>query len=89
MTPGLLPQAISWGLALATILLAILLGARVARRLNWSGLASGSRGAAPALLGSLALDTRRRLHLVDVQGRAALVLTGGGSDVIVCLPPLP
>jgi hypothetical protein len=39
------------------------------------------------LRGTLRLDSRRRLHLVEIGGRQALVLTGGVSDVIVCLPP--
>lgn len=37
---------------------------------------------------SLALDQRRRLHLVSCDGQALLLLTGGGQDVVVgWLPP--
>jgi flagellar protein FliO/FliZ len=42
-----------------------------------------------ALVQSLALDPRRRLHLVACDGRQLLVLTGGGQDVVVgWLPPV-
>jgi len=46
-----------------------------------------SAGAGMALRGTLRLDARRRLHLVDVAGQKALVLTGGATDVIVHLSP--
>jgi flagellar protein FliO/FliZ len=37
---------------------------------------------------SLALDQRRRLHLVTCDGRQVLLLTGGAQDVVVgWLPP--
>ena len=37
---------------------------------------------------SLALDQRRRLHLVACDGRQVLLLTGGAQDVVVgWLPP--
>lgn len=32
---------------------------------------------------SLALDSRRRLHLVACDGRQVLLLTGGAQDVVV------
>jgi flagellar protein FliO/FliZ len=32
---------------------------------------------------TIALDSRRRLHLVRCGGRQVLLLTGGGSDTVV------
>ena len=44
--------------------------------------------AAAALAAVLALDGRRRLHRVACNGREVLLLTGGGTDVVVgWLPP--
>jgi hypothetical protein len=79
--PPILPAVAS----LAAVILLILLVARGARLLP----ALQQQGGAPGLLtlrGSLALDTRRRLHLVEADGRLALVLTGGTSDVVIGLP---
>ena len=36
-----------------------------------------------AAVQSLALDSRRRLHLVACDGRQVLLLTGGAQDVVV------
>ena len=32
---------------------------------------------------SIALDARRRLHLIEHDGRAVLLLTGGNTDLVV------
>jgi flagellar biogenesis protein FliO len=75
--------------SLAAILLLILLAARLVRLLQprLPALRGGAPGAgALALRGSLALDARRRLHVVDIGGQQALVLTGGTTDVVVGLP---
>jgi len=34
----------------------------------------------------IALDSRRRLYLIECQGRRVLLLTGGGQDVVVGWP---
>ncbi len=85
------PQLLVSGLALAAVLLLILLFSWLARRIPALAMPTmrlkvGS-GAALTLRGALALDTRRRLYLVEVEGRHALVLTGGATEAIVCLPP--
>lgn len=36
-----------------------------------------------ALVQSLALDPRRRVHLLRCDGRCVLVMTGGGQDVVL------
>ncbi|MBN8891274.1 MAG: flagellar biosynthetic protein FliO, partial [Rhodospirillales bacterium] len=41
-----------------------------------------------AVARTLALDPRRRLHLVRCEGRQVLLLTGGAQDIVVgWLPP--
>ncbi len=43
---------------------------------------------APLLVaGRLGLDNRRRLYLIEAGSGQVLVLTGGGSDVMLPLPP--
>jgi flagellar biogenesis protein FliO len=71
------------GAALAVVLALILLAARLARR---HGVARAALDpAALRLRATLALDARRRLHLVDIAGGAALILTGGDHDQVVLL----
>ncbi len=82
-----LPQGLWSVLALGAVLLLILGLSWLARQFPAWRNTAGANAAAPVLLGSLALDTRRRLHLVEVQGARALVLTGGVTDILVCLPP--
>jgi hypothetical protein len=72
-------------LALGAVLGVILLLSRLARSIPGLLPARSALGRAPVLCGSLALDSRRRLHLVEIEGRQALVLTGGATDVVVCL----
>jgi flagellar biosynthetic protein FliP len=68
--------------ALAAVLALIWLGRRMAPRLlRLSGVPPGGDGL--ALEQSLALDARRRLHLVRCAGRRVLLLTGGTQDVVV------
>ena len=80
------PQSLWAVFSLGAVLLLILGLSWLARRLPaWQPHGTAS-AATPVLLGSLALDARRRLHLVEVQGARALVLTGGVTDILVCLP---
>ncbi len=37
-------------------------------------------------VGSFALDPRRRLHLIEIDGQRALVLTGGANDFLIAWP---
>jgi flagellar protein FliO/FliZ len=46
-------------------------------------LPSQATGTRIRVLQVLALDTRRRLHLVRCDGRDVLLLTGGTSDLVV------
>lgn len=67
--------------ALAAVLGLVLLLARLLRR---SGLVpAAGRARRLASEDTLALDGRRRLHLVRCEGRQVLLLTGGASDVVV------
>lgn len=67
--------------ALAVVLGLIWLTGRMARI---GGFARRPiNGGSLAVEDVLALDTRRRLHLVKCDGRRVLLLTGGAQDVVV------
>ena len=73
---------------LATLALAAVLGLIVlaARALRGSGLllrAGAGNNGRLGLIQVLALDPRRRLHLVRCDGRQVLLLTGGAQDLVV------
>jgi hypothetical protein len=80
-----LAQAAGAAGALAVVVLLVLLAGRGARLLPVVKRAEGQ--ASIRLRGTLALDARRRLHLVEADGRQALVLTGGGQDVLIAWNP--
>jgi flagellar biogenesis protein FliO len=86
LSPGVLPDGLVALVSLGAVLLLILGLSWLAKQVPRWNVAAPANVAAPVLLGSLALDARRRLHLVEVQGARALVLTGGVTDIIVCLP---
>lgn len=67
--------------ALAAVLALVACVGRVARAGGWARSRAVSRQL--VLRDTLALDPRRRLHLVECDGERILVLTGGGSDVLV------
>lgn len=67
--------------ALAVVLGLIWLMARGARLAGLGAQRVGGRSL--RVVDSLALDPRRRLHLVACDQRRVLLLTGGGSDVVV------
>ena len=73
-------------LFLAFFALAVVLGliwlAQLLARGRLAGLLPKGGGRL-ATVQSLALDSRRRLHLVACDGRQVLLLTGGGQDVVV------
>ena len=82
MLPGL-PTLFTALAALAGVLGLILLATQAAR---FTGLATRTTREAKGLLAVrdvMALDARRRLHLVRCDGRTALLLTGGPQDVMV------
>jgi len=67
--------------SLAAVLGLVLLAGRIVRR---TGLASRlNAGGRISVVQAIALDQRRRLHLVRCDGRKVLLLTGGGQDVVV------
>jgi flagellar protein FliO/FliZ len=79
-------------LSLLVVLALILVIGRVARA-GFPGLAPRATGTGRiALVQVLALDPRRRLHLVRCDGRHVLLLTGGSEDLVVGWldpPPAP
>jgi flagellar biogenesis protein FliO len=79
--PELLLQAVA---SLAAVLALILLAGWAARR---RGLAPGTNPQALRLAATLALDTNRRLHLVQTEAGPVLVLTGGSADRLLPWPP--
>lgn len=66
--------------ALVAVLVLILLSGRAARTVLARRPQASRR---LALLETLALDPRRRLMLVACDGREALLLTGGPTDLVV------
>jgi flagellar protein FliO/FliZ len=67
--------------ALVAVLALIWLAGRAAR---FGGLARRpATGRSLVVQDVIALDVRRRLHLVQCDGRRVLLLTGGGQDVVV------
>ena len=67
-------------LCLGIVLGLVLLAGRAARATGWAPRVAG--GGRMSLVQSLALDPRRRLHLVRCDGRHVVLLTGGGNDVV-------
>jgi flagellar biogenesis protein FliO len=74
------------GASLAAVLALVLLAARIVRL---RGLAPGTDAHALHLAATLALDTRRRLHLVHTDDGDLLVLTGGANDNMLPWPKRP
>ncbi len=78
--------------SLALVLGLIWLAGHAIRR-GWIRLPGGgprmSGGPAPplAIVQTLAIDTRRRLHLVRCEGGHVLLLTGGTHDALLGWPP--
>jgi flagellar protein FliO/FliZ len=78
ITPFSLLSAVA---ALIAVLVLIWLAGRVAR---FGGMARRpTTGRSLVVQDVIALDVRRRLHLVQCDGRRVLLLTGGGQDVVV------
>ena len=74
--------------ALAAVLLLILGAARLARFTRWAN--PPGRGAGRMRVQEvLALDARRRLLLVECEGRQLLLLTGAQDQVVGWLPGAP
>ena len=71
------------GALIAMVALLLLLG----RAARLTGLAPRGSGQRLRIEESLALDARRRITLVRIDGRAMVLLTGGGADI--CLGWVP
>jgi hypothetical protein len=90
MQASALVPGLNWlgnGAALMSVIALVFLAGAAARRGGVARTAPDAGGL--RLRARLALDARRRLHLVDTPGGAVLVLTGGGQDRILALPPEP
>ncbi len=83
MSPSAAAQAVA---ALCVVIALVMLAGLLARR-AWPGARPPPGPNALRLRASLAVDGRRRLHLIEAPGAAVLVLTGGASDVLLALPP--
>ena len=77
----------AWIEAAASLLLVVglILGAGRLARLRGGGRAAANAHLAP--VASLTIDARRRLHLVECDGRRVLLLTGGGDAMLLLDPP--
>jgi len=71
------------GASLVAVLALVMLAGR-AMRLR--GAAPGADPHALRLTASVALDSRRRLHMVQAPGGAVLLLTGGANDQMLPWP---
>ncbi|MCW3475102.1 flagellar biosynthetic protein FliO [Limobrevibacterium gyesilva] len=69
--------------ALAVVLGLVVLAGRAARIGGLAPRLGAGAGGRMALVQALALDPRRRLHLVRCDQRHVLLLTGGNQDVVV------
>lgn len=72
------------GLSLLLVVALILAAGKLAR---WRGVQRAVAGARLAPVATLAIDARRRLHLVECDGRRVLLLTGGGDAMLPLDPP--
>ncbi len=67
--------------ALAVVAGLILAASKLARA---AGLSRGPPGARRiSVTETVSLDVKRRLHLVEVDGRTVMLLTGSGSEIVV------
>jgi hypothetical protein len=81
----------TWHAAVSTLFplgfVLLLIGAVcLACRVVWPAMRAASPQPDMAIRCCLVLDSRRRRRLVDIRGVPALVLTGGGSDVVIPWP---
>jgi flagellar protein FliO/FliZ len=70
-------------LGLGVVLGLVVLSGRAARAMGLPRRLGHSGGGRLAAVQALALDSRRRLHLLRCDDRHFLVLTGGGQDVFI------
>jgi flagellar protein FliO/FliZ len=76
--------------AVAALAVVLVLVWAAARALRFSGLAPHrTDGRILTVRDTVALDSRRRLHVVRCGARDVVLLTGGGQDVVVGWMPDP
>ena len=78
---GAAESLLSAGAALAVVLLLIVAAGRLIRIGSSTPRAKGGR--AFLVQETVALDPRRRLHLIHCGSRRVLLLTGGAQDLVV------
>ena len=76
------------GAALGMVLALVALAGLAARRFRGAGGAS-LQDDALRVRATLALDAKRRVHLLQTPAGPVLILTGGGPDCLVVLPQVP
>ena len=81
---GLTWQALQAAAALASVVALVLLAGLVARR-HGPGASRELNQSSLRLRATLALDSRRRLHLVETPSGPILALTGGTLDALITL----
>jgi flagellar protein FliO/FliZ len=81
----MLAGSISTSVAALVAVLAIMGLAHHAVRRGWIRLpnAPGRAGQKLAVIETLALDSRRRVHLIRCDGRHVAILTGGHGDLVL------
>lgn len=67
--------------ALAAVAVLILAASKLARLAGLARVTPSGRRL--ALKETISLDVKRRLHLVEVDGRTVVLLTGSASDLVV------
>ena len=78
------PASILWALAaLAAVLGLVWVAQRVIKAAGPAAMRIRGDAGRLVFVQALPLDQRRRLHLIRCDDRHVLLLTGGGSDVVV------
>lgn len=78
------PASILWALAaLAAVLALVWVAQRVIKAAGPAAMRMRGDTGRLVFVQALPLDPRRRLHLIRCDDRHLLLLTGGGSDVVV------
>ncbi len=75
--------------ALAAVLALIWIAGRMARLAGFGAQLQPRSGRILSVEDAVALDGRRRLHLIRCGGRQVMVLTGGTQDLVVGWLPEP
>lgn len=85
----MLPSLASILIALGSLVVVLGLIVLSGRLLRATSLGAHRPGGRLARIETLALDPRRRLHLIACEGRSLLLLTGGEQDVVIGWLPGP